>query len=117
MEEIIWKLRLEDLKMKACIVITTCASREEADQLATEIVENRLAACVQISEINSTYTWEGEVAQEAEFKLVIKTRRELYEELEAWIREQHSYDVPEIILVPVETGSAEYLDWIEAVTA
>jgi len=102
--------------MKACLVITTCASREEADQLATQIVENRLAACVQISEINSYYIWEGEVVQEAEFRLAIKTRRERYEKLEAWIREQHSYDVPEIILVPVETGSVDYLDWIEAVT-
>ena len=102
--------------MEACIVITTCARREEADQLATEIVENRLAACVQISEINSTYTWEGKVAQEAEFKLVIKTRLDLYEALERWIKKHHSYDVPEIILVPVETGSADYLDWIEAVT-
>jgi periplasmic divalent cation tolerance protein len=109
-------LLLEE-KMEACIVITTCARREEADQLATQIVENRLAACVQISQINSYYTWEGEVAQEAEFKLAIKTRDSLYEELEAWIMEHHSYDVPEIILVPVETGSAEYLDWIGAVTA
>ena len=102
--------------MEACIVITTCARREEANQLATQIVENRLAACVQISEISSYYTWEGEAVREAEFKLVIKTRLDLYEALERWIQEHHSYDVPEIILVPVETGSAEYLDWIEAVT-
>lgn len=102
---------------EACVVLTTVASRDKAHELATRLVENRLAACVQILPIESVYAWQGAVQHGAEILLLIKTRRELYPPLEAFIKEVHGYDVPEIIQLPVEAGSDTYLHWIADVTA
>lgn len=102
--------------MDYAVVITTCGSREEAEKLAARIVDRKLAACVQLSSITSYYTWEGEVNNDPETKLLIKTRKDLYDRLESFIKENHSYDVPEIISLPVQSGSKAYLDWIDEVT-
>jgi periplasmic divalent cation tolerance protein len=102
--------------MGYCVVITTCGSNEEGEKLASLIVENRLAACVQISGITSYYTWEGELNRDPECKLTIKTRKGIYDQLEKFIKKHHSYDVPEIIQVPIQAGSKQYLDWIDEVT-
>ena len=103
--------------MSYCMVITTCGSNEEGEKLASQIVEAKLAACVQLSSITSYYTWEGKVNRDPECKLVMKTRKALYNQVESFIKEHHSYDVPEIIELPIQSGSKEYLSWIDEVTA
>jgi periplasmic divalent cation tolerance protein len=96
-------------------VITTTDSREDAQQIATALVERRLAACVQvIGPINSTYRWEGQIETGEEWLCLIKTQQGRYAELEAAIKALHSYDVPEILAMPVVAGNAGYLDWLIA---
>jgi len=102
--------------MEYSIIITTTDSEEEARSLSAKLVENKLAACVQVSPITSFYTWKGEVHNDPEHKLLIKTCKELYPAAEAFIKEQHSYEVPEIIEVPIRSGLGEYLGWIDEVT-
>ncbi len=99
-------------------VTTTAPSREEADRIAQTLVERRLAACVQIAgPVESHYRWKGALERSTEWLCLIKTRRANYAAVEAAIRANHSYEVPEIIACPIETGSASYLDWLRAETA
>ncbi len=99
--------------MGYCIVITTCPVKDEAKELASKIVKKKLAACVQISAIESYYTWDGKTQIEPEYKLLIKTSNKLYDHLEQFIKQNHSYDVPQIVQIPIQDGSEEYLDWID----
>jgi periplasmic divalent cation tolerance protein len=95
-------------------VITTTASREEAERIARALVEARLAACVQVlGPITSIYRWEGAIETSQEWRCEAKSRAELYDEIERAIRRLHSYQVPEILAVPVANGSAEYLAWLD----
>lgn len=103
--------------MSYSVVVTTCASQEDAEALASKIIENKLAACVQLSNIQSYYVWNDAVSNDLEVKLSIKTRHELYDELEAFIKKNHSYQVPEIIEIPIQSGSRAYLNWIDGATA
>lgn len=99
----------------AFVVITTTETQQDAEQLAHLLVERELAACVQIlPQITSIYRWQGKVEQAAEFLLLIKSTRETYPELETAIRENHSYQTPEVIALPAEAGSDAYLDWLKA---
>jgi periplasmic divalent cation tolerance protein len=94
-------------------VTTTAGSREEADRIATTLVDRRLAACVQIvGPIRSVYRWEGQIEHSEEWLCQIKTTREQYAAVEAAIREVHSYDCPEIIATPIVAGSEAYLQWL-----
>lgn len=102
--------------MKYCMVLVTCANETDARSLAAAMIEKRLAACVQLSPITSYYVWKDKVHQEPEIRLVIKTKTMLYDELEQFIAKHHGYEVPQIIQVPIETGLAEYLDWIAQTT-
>ncbi len=99
-----------------CVILTTCGSADEANTIAAGLIEARLAACVQQSPIRSVYRWEGRVVQDEELLLLIKTQSHLYPQVEAWIKAHHSYDVPEIIQLPVETGLPAYLQWVESET-
>ena len=95
------------------VVLSTCGSREEAHQLARALVEKRLAACVNIlPDIRSVYHWKGEIEEEEETLLVIKSSRPLLEELRTEIERLHSYDVPEILAFAVVDGSEKYLAWL-----
>jgi periplasmic divalent cation tolerance protein len=95
-------------------VLTTSPSREEADQIAQALVEGRLAACVQVvGPITSTYRWQGAIETSQEWLLLAKSRRERYGEIEQAIRRLHSYEVPEILAVPIVAASADYLAWLE----
>jgi periplasmic divalent cation tolerance protein len=95
------------------IVLTTTGSADEAERIATALVEAQLAACVNIvSPIKSVYRWKGSVQKEREWLLLIKTTSSAFENVSEKISELHSYDLPECIQIPVEAGSAEYLDWI-----
>ena len=95
------------------LVLTTCASAEDADRLAASLVEQRLAACVNaLGQVQSTYRWQGRVEREQESLLVIKTTEARLAEIEKVIRERSSYEVPEVLAIPVHGGSAAYLGWL-----
>jgi periplasmic divalent cation tolerance protein len=94
-------------------VLTTAGSEEDANRISAALVERRLAACVQvIGPISSRYRWRGQVEQEQEWLCLAKTEASRYEELEAAIRELHSYEEPEIVATPIVAGSAGYLQWV-----
>jgi len=99
-----------------CVVVTTCGSKDEAENLAKRILAAKLAACVQMSDITSFYTWEDKLNEDSEILLVMKTRERLFGKLERLISDHHSYDVPEIVQIPIYAGSKKYLDWIDRVT-
>jgi periplasmic divalent cation tolerance protein len=94
-------------------VTTTAGSEEEAEQISAALIERRLAACVQIiGPIASRYRWQGAVERSTEWMCVAKTSAASYAELEATIRELHSYDEPEIVATPIVAGSVGYLEWV-----
>ncbi len=98
------------------MMLTTAPSREEAARIAHLLIEERLAACVQLLPIESFYVWEGKPHNEAETLLQIKTRTALFEQAIARIRAVHSYGVPEIVALPFSAGHEPYLRWIDEVT-
>jgi periplasmic divalent cation tolerance protein len=101
--------------MAECVqVLTTAGSEEEAERIASLLVERRLAACVQVvGPIVSRYRWQGEVEEAREWQCLAKTTGAAYAAVEATIRETHSYEEPEIVATPILAGSAGYLAWIE----
>jgi len=99
------------------VVFMTAANGEEATRLAEMLVGAHLAACVQIlPEMESVYRWQGKVERQAEVLLIAKTTRGKFDELEREVRALHSYDTPEIVAVPILTGSAPYLEWLNQAT-
>jgi len=95
------------------VILTTTTSRDEGKRIARHLVDTRLAACVNISQpIESVYRWQGEITEEGEFLLIIKSTRELFSEIKAEISKIHSYQTPEIICLPIIDGSPNYLKWI-----
>ena len=100
--------------MKPIAVLTTVGAIEEARAMARSLVSRRLAACAQISEIESFYVWEGSVRNEKEFRVLFKTTGQRYEAVEAAIRELHSYELPAIHAVALEPVYAPYAAWIES---
>jgi periplasmic divalent cation tolerance protein len=94
-------------------VLTTVSSEEEAERIATDLLERRLAACVQVvGPILSRYRWQGKLEQAREWQCLAKTEAGLYDEVEAAILEAHSYDEPEVIATPILAGSPGYLAWV-----
>jgi periplasmic divalent cation tolerance protein len=98
------------------IVTTTCALRGDAEMIARQLVEQGLAACVQIFPIDSIYKWQGVVEQTQELMLFCKIKSADYADVEAAIRALHPYETPEIIQIAIDSGSPAYLQWIAAVT-
>ncbi len=98
--------------MQNVIVLTTVASVEAAKDLAKKIVSERLGACIQVLPIQSFFVWEDKASEEAELLLLIKTQGSLTDKLEAFIKANHSYDTPEIVIIPLIGGSSEYMQWI-----
>lgn len=96
------------------VVLVTCGSAKEARKIARAVVEQRMGACASIvaSPVHSIYRWKGKVESAKEFLLIIKTTQTLFAKLEVAIKRLHSYDVPEIIALPVAHGAAAYLAWI-----
>ena len=94
------------------VVLVSASSRSEAEAIAKSLVESQLAACVSIAPIHSIYTWQGELHSEDEWQLLIKTDLTKFEALETKVRSLHSYEVPEIIALPIVAGSRPYLHWI-----
>jgi periplasmic divalent cation tolerance protein len=96
------------------VVLSTCATEEEAEKLARVLVEARVAACVtMVPGVRSVYRWQGAIESAAECLLIIKSSRQLFEPLRMALEEAHAYDVPELLAVPVVEGSANYLNWLE----
>ena len=96
-------------------VVTATQRKEDAATIARALVDERLAACVQVlGPVASTYRWQGEIETAEEWQCWAKTRRELYEQVEESIRRLHPYEVPEILATPILAGSASYLEWLEA---
>jgi periplasmic divalent cation tolerance protein len=98
----------------ACVVQTTLPSAEAARAMAEALVDARLAACVQVLAVQSTYRWEGAICKEAEQLLTIKTRRSAWPALAAWMQANHPYAEPELLCLPVLAGAPGYLAWIQA---
>lgn len=97
---------------EVCVVQTALPDAEQATKLAHAVVSAGLGACVQIDSIRSVYRWKGQVQEDAEWRLSIKTRRSLFAALERWLREQHPYETPEIICLPLLDSNAAYLQWV-----
>jgi periplasmic divalent cation tolerance protein len=97
----------------AIIVLITAGSQIEAATIAEQLISDRLAACVQIlPSIESVYWWKGKIERTPEVLLLAKTTQEKFEDLEKSVRSRHSYDIPEILALPVTAGSAPYLEWL-----
>lgn len=99
--------------MRYCMIITTYPDQNSATELAGALIKKRLAACAQLSPVNSFYCWEGKCHNSQEVKIIIKTRDALYPEIEKFIQAHHSYDLPQIIKLPIVQGLNRYLDWID----
>ncbi|MGF1516193.1 MAG: divalent-cation tolerance protein CutA [Nodosilinea sp.] len=96
------------------VVLVTAGSEAEAESLARHLVDDHLAACVSITPIRSVYRWQEDVQAEAEWQLVIKTDLGQFDAIAQAIAQHHSYDVPEIIALPIVAGLPDYLSWLQA---
>lgn len=100
------------------IALTTCPDDECAKSIAQTLVTERLAACVnRLADVRSTYIWDGRLQDDAEVLLIIKTTQDQLAGIEARLKELHPYELPELVLLRVEGGSREYLDWLCAAVA
>ncbi len=94
-------------------VLITAGSMEEGRKIANALVEEGLAACVNIvPQVSSIYRWKGEIREDQEVLLIAKSRKEIFERLASRVKELHSYDVPETIALPIAAGDEDYLSWI-----
>lgn len=97
-----------------CVIFITAGSKEEAEKISRGLVESKLAFCVStLPKVLSTYYWEDKIHVDKEFLLIVKTRQDQYEALETWVKNNHSYEVPEIIALPIEQGLPAYLNGID----
>ncbi len=102
---------------KHIVVFISCASKKEADKIADVLLAERLAACMNtVEKVHSMFHWQGKIDSADEVLLVAKTKAALLPELTSLVQQHHSYDVPEIIALPIIGGSDEYLNWIDAET-
>jgi periplasmic divalent cation tolerance protein len=99
------------------VVLVSASSQNEAEKIANELVNTKLAACVSIiPNMRSIYTWEGKVESSEEYLMIIKTRAELFEQVKQAIQGLHSYKIPEIISLPITHALDDYVQWINEVT-
>ncbi len=104
---------MADITSNEVVVFITAPNENEAAEIARVLVESRLAACVNIvKNIRSIYSWEGNIEDESEVLMVVKTTKDLFSSLADKVKELHTYDVPEIIALPVVDGHQDYLKWI-----
>ncbi len=97
-----------------CLVLVSASSEGEAMAIAQSLVQSKLAACVSLAPITSVYRWQDQIQTEPEWQLVIKTTLDCFDALQQRVVELHSYEVPEILAVPILSGSALYLSWMGA---
>ena len=102
------------MEYKYIVIFITVPDLETGKNIADLIVEKKLGACVNITEkINSVYYWQGNIEKDEEYLLIIKTRKDKFEELEKEVKKVHPYTVPEIVGMPIVFGSKDYLNWID----
>lgn len=99
--------------MRAIIIQTTCPTKEEAEKIVKVLINEKLVACVQLSEIDSFYNWDNQFCSDKETLLNIKTRKKHFKKIKSKIKELHSYDVPEIIQLDISNSSKKYLKFIK----
>jgi periplasmic divalent cation tolerance protein len=99
-----------------CIISTTTDSKENADAITQILLEKKLIACAQSTTIQSAYHWQGQIIKSEEILLQMKTKKALFKKIQTEIEHLHTYDVPEIIMVPLVGANTLYLQWIEEVT-
>jgi periplasmic divalent cation tolerance protein len=115
-------LSLQNISMpeqmeKEIVIFITASNEDEAARIAHSLVEARLAACANIvNNIRSIYKWKGSVQDDTEVLMIVKTRKSLFSAISVKVRELHSYDVPEIIALPIIDGSPDYLNWLKEST-
>jgi periplasmic divalent cation tolerance protein len=95
--------------------MTTVESEQQAEDLTQRILEEKLAACIQIHKIRSRYWWNGKIENSDEYLLSIKTRASMFSDLSNFIKQNHPYEIPEIVQIPITGGSDKYLEWMESV--
>jgi len=96
------------------VVLSTCSTPEEAARIARKLIEERLAACVNVAaRVRSFYRWKGAIEETDECLLVIKSSRDLFDRLRLELEKAHTYEVPEVVAVPVVDGSPNYLNWVD----
>lgn len=99
------------------VILSTCGSAEEAELVARTLLQEQLAACVNIVQgVRSLYRWKGAIEDSQEWLLIIKTRRDLVPGISEALRRVHTYEIPEVVAIPVVDGLAEYLEWIDRET-
>ena len=104
----------EKAEKQHIIALNTCPNEDIAGTIAEKLVNRKLAACVNIlPAIKSVYRWQGKIEKDTEVLLIIKTRKEVFGQLESLIRENHPYELPEIVAVTIDTGLQQYLNWID----
>ena len=97
------------------VVLSTCATEEEGEKLARLLIEERLAACVNvIPRMRSFYWWQGSIESSAECLLVVKSSRALFDSVKSALASAHSYEVPEVLALPIVDGSENYMNWLES---
>lgn len=99
-------------KTDYCVIVTTTDTKQEAKRIAAALLETKLAACVQLLPIDSHYIWKGEITESTEILLLIKTRKDLFSDIQTLISKIHSYETPELIQLDIGAGMPEYLNWI-----
>lgn len=100
--------------MGAVVIFCTVPNKDEAKKISRALLNENLAACCStVDKVSSMFSWNGEICNENELLLIIKTRQELFDKIEAVIKAFHSYNVPEIIALPIIQGSKDYLGWID----
>jgi periplasmic divalent cation tolerance protein len=104
------------MENKYCMVLATCPNRVVARDIAQALIERKLAACVQMHNIESIYIWNGELHDEPEIMLTIKTRTNLFEQIQETIVENHPFEVPGITQFPVTRGLPSFLEWVDTHT-
>lgn len=104
------------MEIKAVLVHITFGSYEEAEQVASEVVQNKLAACAQLFPIRSFFTWQNDSKAEDEFIVQLKTTEQHLKAIESFVVENHSYEVPEILAVPIVWAHQPYLNWLKQQT-
>ncbi|OIP35729.1 MAG: cytochrome C biogenesis protein CcdA [Deltaproteobacteria bacterium CG2_30_43_15] len=105
------------LEITYITILITASSEEEAGRIGKTLVEEKLVSCANIiPKIRSIFSWKGEICDEDEVLMILKSKESLFRQIEDRVKTLHSYEVPEIIALPIHSGSEDYLRWIEAVT-
>ncbi len=97
-------------------VITTTDKKNVVEKITNALLNKRLAACIQVMPVNSSYWWQGKKAKGKEVMLIIKTKKSLYNKVEKEIKRNHNYTVPEILEIPIMSGNKAYLKWLDSET-